>query len=183
MPHERIPTVDECYRLIRKYNMLPNIIEHSRQVMLVSLAMVDKLKDGAVINRDIVIAAALLHDITKTRSLETKEPHDLSGGILLRELGFDKIASIVEEHVVLKNFEPDGPLEEKEIVYYADKRVMHDQVVSSKDRVADLLERYGKTPEIKEMIIKNSGMLMEIEKKIACFISVDIDEAIANMKQ
>ena len=113
-----------------KYCMLPNIIAHSRQVMRVSLVIIDNLKNGVSINRNLVIAAALLHDITKTRSLETREPHDQSGGELLRELGFPRVGEIVEQHVILLDFNPQEKLEEREIINYADKRVMHDRVVS-----------------------------------------------------
>ena len=47
------------------------------------------------------MAAALLHDITKTISFETKEHHDESGGELLRELGFASVGEIVKQHVIL----------------------------------------------------------------------------------
>jgi uncharacterized protein len=55
------------------------------------------------VNRDLVVATALLHDITKTRSLVTKERHDTSGGALVRELGFPRIAEIVEQRVIIQN--------------------------------------------------------------------------------
>ena len=77
---DRIPSPEECDELMAKYSMLPNIVAHSRQVMRVSLAITDNVKKGVAINRDMIIAAALLHDITKTRSLKTREPHDQSGG-------------------------------------------------------------------------------------------------------
>jgi uncharacterized protein len=91
---DRIPSLKECDELMAKYCMLPNIIAHSRQVMRVSLVITDNLKNGLSINRNLIMAAALLHDITKTRALETREPHDQSGGELLRELGFARIGEI-----------------------------------------------------------------------------------------
>jgi len=60
----RIPSRLECDELMARYYMLPNIVKHSIQVMNVSLAITDNLKNGMPINRDLVIAAALLHDIT-----------------------------------------------------------------------------------------------------------------------
>lgn len=170
--------MEECQRLMVQYSMRPNIVEHSLQVMNVSLAITDNLKNRAIINRDMVVAAALLHDITKTRSLETRERHDLSGGMLLRELGFISIASIVEQHVDFKNFNAKGKLEEREIVFYADKRVMHDRIVSTKEREADLLQRYGVNEERRSMILKLMSMVHAIEKKIAGFMKENIDNAI-----
>ena len=147
-----------------------------------ALAITDNLKNGVEVNRDLVIAAALLHDITKTRSLKTKERHDLSGGELLREMGFTSIAGIVEHHVVFQNFNPQGRLEEWEIIYYADKRVMHDKIVTIDDRVHDLLQRYGNSEEIESLIIQNKNLVFAVESKIASFMRVDINRAIAEMK-
>ena len=125
-PSDRIPSLAECHSLMAEQAMLPNIAEHSRQVMRVSMTIADHLGNPSAVNRSAVMAAALLHDITKTRSLKTRERHDLSGGALLRELGFPRIAEIIEQHVYLTSFDRAGCLEEREIVFYADKRVMHD---------------------------------------------------------
>ena len=94
---DRIPTRGECEELMKRYSMLPHIVDHSLQVMRVSMALAVNLKSGVSINHDMVVSAALLHDITKTRSLTTKERHDISGGALLRELGFNCLAIIVEQ--------------------------------------------------------------------------------------
>ena len=180
---DRIPSQEECDKLMAKYSMLPNIVAHSQQVMRVSLAITDNLKNGVSINRDLVMAAALLHDITKTRSLKTREPHDQSGGELLRELGFASIGEIVKQHVILLDFNPKGRLEEREIINYADKRVMHDRIVSLTERVQDLIQRYGATEEIKSRIKQNESLVIAIEKKIAGFIAIDLDIAIQRIQR
>jgi len=175
---DRIPSQKECDELMAKYCMLPNIIAHSRQVMRVALMITDNLKNGVSINRDLVMGAALLHDITKTRSLETREPHDQSGGELLRELGFARIGEIVKQHVILLDFNPQERLEEREIINYADKRVMHDRIVSLAERLEDLIQRYGTTEEIKNLIRQNESQVFAVEKKIADSLAVDLDSAI-----
>jgi len=180
---DRIPSPEECDELMARYSMLPNIIAHSRQVMNVSLAIADNVRQGVDINRDIIIAAALLHDITKTRSLKTKEPHDRSGGELLRELGFVSVGKIVEQHVILLDFDPKARLKESEIINYADKRVMHDRIVSLTERVQDLIQRYGVTEEIKNRIQKNEIQVIAIEKKIAASIAIDLDAAIRGIQR
>ena len=137
---------------------------------------------GVLQSLSLDLAAALLHDITKTRSLETNERHDLSGGELLREMGFTSIAEIVEQHVVLQNLNPQGRLEEREIIYYADKRVMHDKIVSIDERVHDLLQRYGNGEEIRSLICQNKNLILTVESKIASFMKTDINHAIEGMK-
>jgi putative nucleotidyltransferase with HDIG domain len=175
---DRIPTQTQCEELMAEHSMLPNIVLHSKQVMRVSIAITDNLKDGISINRDIVIAAALLHDITKTRSLETRERHAVSGGALLRELGFRRVAGIVEQHVILRNLNLEGKLEEVEIVYYADKRVMHDKIVTIDERVHDLIKRYSTGEEIRDQILKNKVQVLAVERKIAGFMKMDIQDAL-----
>lgn len=172
--NDRIPSRAECGELMAKYSMLPNIIDHSLQVMNVSLAIVDNLQRGVLLNRALVIAAALLHDITKTQSLTTRENHAVSGGMLLRDLGLSRTAEIVEQHVRIKNLNVQGPLEEKEIVFYADKRVCHDTIVTLEERVQDLLKRYATTEEIRDQILRNKTQALVVERKIAGFLEVDI---------
>ena len=175
---DKIPGRTECEELMARYLMLPHIVEHSRQVMRVALAVTDHLKPGVSVNRDLVMAAALLHDITKTRSLKTREKHAASGGALVRKLGFLSVADIVEQHVIIRGLNPGGGIEEKEIVYYADKRVMHDTIVSIEERVRDLVIRYGKTEEIREQIFRNQKQMLVVEQKIAAFMKTTMHNAL-----
>jgi len=179
---DRIPSREECNELMVHHAMQPNIVEHSIQVMNVSLAITDNLKNGAAVNRDLIIAAALLHDITKTRSLKTDERHDISGGELLREMGFTSTAEIVEQHIVFQNLHPQGRLEEREIIYYADKRVTHDKIVTIEERVHYLIQRYGNTEEIRSRILQNKNLVLAVESKIASFMNIDITHAIEEIK-
>ncbi|HVO68148.1 MAG TPA: HDIG domain-containing protein [Syntrophales bacterium] len=177
-----IPSREECEKLMVQHSMRPNIVEHSIQVMNVSLAITDNLKNGVSLNRDLVTAGALLHDITKTRSLETNERHDISGGEFLREMGFTSVAEIVEQHIIFKNFNPQGRLEEREIIFYADKRVNHDKIVTIDERVHYLIQRYGDTEEIRSHILRNKNLVLAVERKITDFMKIDINRAIEEIK-
>lgn len=181
MDEDRIPSEEECYEIIETYDMLPNILEHSKEVMRVALAITDNTKNGVYINRKLVIAASLLHDITKTVSLNTKEPHDITGAQLMRNLGFTGIAQIVEEHVIIRNFDPRSNLEEREIVYYADKRVMHTSIVSVEERIDDIIVRYGSTPERINLINQNKELILRVERKINGFLIKDINQIIRDL--
>lgn len=176
------PTEDECFRLIKEYKMLPNIVQHSIQVKNVSIAIYKHLVRPVCISPDLLIAAALLHDIAKTNSLINDEVrHDVTGGEILRSLGYEEIAIIVENHVVFNGFDPDGPLTEKEIIYYADKRVMHDKIVNIDTRVDDLVERYGRDERIKKLILENKKFIITLEKKIQSRMNTGIDTALTEI--
>jgi uncharacterized protein len=177
MPFHKIPTIEECYRIMQD-RMPQHIIEHSEQVMRVAASITSDLKDSVNINKSLILAASLLHDITKNESIATHEKHDLTGGAYIRELGYNSVAEIIEEHVELKEYIPDSDLKEKEIVFYADKRVTHTKIVTVEERILDLLIRYGKTEEIRQHILKNKEMIMNIEKKINSFLKNDLNTVI-----
>jgi uncharacterized protein len=180
---ERIPTEQECLELQRDFGMLPNIAEHSRQVMNVSLAIYENLHDRSIVDRDLVIAGALLHDIAKTRSIETgNRRHDLLGAEMMRELGFESIAVAVESHVIMEHYNHEGPLEMREIVFYADKRVMHDAIVSVDDRVDDLVKRYGINEMIRTMIRENKEFVLMVERKIQRFMRDELETVIRGIR-
>ena len=160
-----IPNRNTCLKMMDSYQMLPHIKNHSIRVADVALLISRELnKNGSNFNLDIIEAAALLHDITKTRSLETGENHSISGGNLLRELGHQRIAEIVEQHVLPDKIE--GAVSEEEVVCYADKRVLHDKVVSLEERFDYLVERYGKNDKSITFINETRRKLLIIEKRI-----------------
>ena len=163
----RIPSKKECYRLICESNMMEHIVVHSLQVCRVSLMIVDHIDiEGTALNRDLVQASAILHDITKTRSFQTKESHDKTGAKFLSELGYPEVGNIVRQHVVLDEyFLPEFPTE-AEIVNYSDKRVLHDQVVSLKERENYILERYGTEPIYRQRIRMLWRQTEKLEKKL-----------------
>ena len=139
----RVPSKNECFELIRQMDMMDHIVAHSLTVCEVALTLADGLaEENAGLNRDLVQAGALLHDITKTRSFTTRENHAESGGALLVELGYPAVGSIVRQHVKLDAYPENGLFSEAEIVNYADKRVLHDKVVPLDRRMRYIVERY-----------------------------------------
>ncbi len=147
-----IPSEEVCLRIIADMGMLENIVAHCRQVCRVALLLIDRLGLSSL-NRDLIRAAALLHDITKTRSFLTREDHAETGACLLRELGYPEVAEIVGQHVRLVRYSSSRGTTEAEIVNYADKRVLHDRIVPLSERMGYILERYGSAPERKRDIL------------------------------
>jgi uncharacterized protein len=162
-----IPSPEECYGLIREMGMMDHIVDHSEQVCCVAVCLADKLsQEGIDLNFELIRASALLHDITKTRSFRTRENHAETGGKFLRERGFSEVGHIVAQHVKLDTYVVFGSPVEAEIVNYADKRVLHDQIVSLTDRLTYILERYGNGMESRERILGLWGKSKALEKKV-----------------
>jgi hypothetical protein len=56
---------------------------------------------------------------------------------------------------------------EKEIVYYADKRVNHDKIVSLEERLAYLITQYGKGDErLIRRMGRNFDLCKQVENKL-----------------
>ena len=162
-----IPSSKECYGLIREMGMMDHIVDHSEQVCRVAVCLADRLNHkGIDLNLELIRASALLHDITKTRSFRTRENHAETGGKFLQERGFSEVGHVVAQHVKLDTYVASGNPVEAEIVNYADKRVLHDQIVSLRDRLTYILERYGDGMESRERILGLWGKSKELEKKI-----------------
>ena len=148
--HMLIPTRQECYHIMYDMKMMDHIVLHSLQVCRVAMFLADSLE--ADLNMDLVQSAALLHDITKTRSIKTHEDHAQTGKQLVIRLGYTEVGNIVGQHVLLdKSFASDGPTE-ADVVNYADKRVLHDKVATLSQRMDYIMERYGIEPRRREYI-------------------------------
>jgi len=139
-----IPDTPACYELICRAGMMDHIAAHSIRVCQVARCLGERLvARGIVLNLPLINAAALLHDITKTRSFETRENHAQTGEDYLRDLGYPEVGDIVGQHVRLTTYADAGMPTEAEIINYADKRVLHDAVVALSERMAYIVERYG----------------------------------------
>jgi len=155
------PSVSRCLSLMDEFEMLSNIRDHSIMVARTAQALLDGMHPGKVLPpRDLVIAGALLHDIAKTQCIKTSCDHTLVGSAICTELGYPEISDIVREHVILADFLVDrykrGIFSAKEVVYYADKRVLHDQVVSLDIRLEYIIERYGSNNDIHHALIRKN---------------------------
>ena len=148
-------------------HMLEHIVAHSLQVCRVGMCLVDFLeKHGICLDGELVQAATLLHDITKTRSFKTEENHALTGCQHLTGLGFPEVGDLVRQHVRLDDYSEPENLTEAVIINYADKRVLHDQIVSLDERMSYIMERYGREPEHQHRIRLLWEKTKDIEKQI-----------------
>ena len=163
-----IPTEKECYDLMDKYQMLDNVREHSMVVAeIVRVISLGLVNTGVQLSVDKAVAGALLHDIAKTLCLQTGGDHAALGREICVHHHLDEIADIVAEHIWLKSYSLDGEYYEKEIVYYADKRVLHTSVVSLDERMHDIIDRYGRNDSrLRQLVLMNFNICKGIERKL-----------------
>ncbi len=159
----KIPRLKECLHYFDQFAMLENIRQHSVMVAQVAATLHNALAGNPHLQlppREEVVAGALMHDIAKTPCLGTKRSHALHGQKICEELGYPELGEVVAEHVLLKDFcreqYAQGLFSTKELVFYADKRVMHDTVVSLTERQEYIIYRYGKGDRQREKQIRNN---------------------------
>lgn len=154
----------EIARLYQKYETPPRVIRHMRKVAEVA----DQLMDGIPmpgLNRVRVMKACLLHDLCRA-----EKEHARVSAEAIRKEGYPAIAALVAVHhqAAYSEREAQGPLTEAEILFYADKRVQEDVLVSVEERFRESRKKcrspeacakhdamLAKTLKIEEKIIKN----------------------------
>ena len=173
----QIPSRQQCLSLIRQMNMLDHIVVHSFQVCRVAIFLADHMGPGpGSLSRNLVQAAALLHDITKTRSFTTRENHALTGAQFLNQMGYTEVGHIIEQHVRLDSYAASDFPTEVELVNYADKRVLHDRIVSLKERMDYILEKYATGPEYRERLLWLWKKTEELESRLFSYVPFKPEE-------
>ena len=99
------------------------VTAHSRAVARETLRIAGALP--LPLDKALLESAALLHDIARSQPA-----HALLGGQWLRELGYDRAAELVESHHDWEG----GSLDERAVLYIADKCVREDRRVGLKER-------------------------------------------------
>ena len=157
---------------------------------------------GCRINLRLLRQAGLLHDVLKICDFKTPSgtadsqnpnlrrqkvwqkikkqyaglDHVSAGYALLISLGEYKIAEMIKKHrfsSVINEDPRERPLTwEEKILYYADKRVAHDKIVTLRERLDDLNKRYGQHALTKKSY-ENTNEIFRLEKEICRAATLD----------
>jgi hypothetical protein len=162
-----IPGEEACLALLKKYSTPDHIVRHCQMVWEVGQFIGKSLiQENYHLDMPLLMASCLLHDIGKfTCIVSGKKHHDIVGQEILIQEGLPDVGMIVAQHVVLGD-PKDRPVAEEHVVFYADKRVMHDQIVSLESRFIYLNETYGKTPEALDRLSFMKQETIDIESAI-----------------
>lgn len=180
---------DQIEKFYEEWGTPLHVRDHIKQVTNVAMQVAAAyIEAGEIVDLNWLYSSAMLHDIARVcdfreleRSVFKEEITDekwakwvdlrkVHKGIhhadiaakFFRELGYSKTADLVYAHksrVIVEEPELLYSLESK-ILYYADKRVKHDEIVTLKERFRDGRERYGKYDDA-----KTRQLFDEIEKK------------------
>jgi len=165
--NNKVPSRETCLALIKSAKMPEHIMSHSFVGEEVSTIIARLcIERGYELSIELVSAAALLHDIAKAKCIEEHCHHAEVGAEIVRAWGYPQVATIVEEHVSLSMADIIACPTESLIVNYADKRVLHDRVVSLDRRFEYLIERYGTTPQKRNLLNFKWKLYRKLEARL-----------------
>ena len=198
--------------MLAEYHVPPHIVSHSKAVAKLAVFLAQRLNEnGAAVDVTLLEGACLLHDLLRVydfkesdyNSFERNLPEEekakwqrirakykaMTHEDAAYEILKDKhpaLATAIKRHrymVLLDEKEKPDTWEEK-LLYYADKRVMHETIVPLKERLAEGHKRnvlsHGSEAKSKINIAKVDPLIYEMEKEIFDKIRLDPDEVTHN---
>ncbi len=176
--------------LLEEFHVPAHIRRHSEKVAAICRFIGEKI-DG--VDLDLLEKAAMLHDLVRIcdftkwnpQNFPDKHPeeshqkweeirekhkdksHEEAAYEVLAERGEKKVAELIRSHrfQIILEPEPFKTWEEK-ILYYADKRVEHDQIVSLEERLDRGKERNAVTEDQKARSDEARPKIYALEKEI-----------------
>lgn len=169
-----IPTEDEYTAILRKYQVPDNIVAHCRKVAGIAQQLTSMLSAaGCHLNSRLVAAGALLHDLAKT-----KPGHARRGARLLLTAGFPAVAQIVGVHMDLF-FGANDPVDERAVVYLADKLVCKERMVSLDTRLATARQKFANNSGALTAATRRMETAIMIQNRVTSLLGVrDLVEAL-----
>jgi len=205
MKDYNLPTRKECLVILAEYHVPPHIVNHSQTVAKLAVFLAQRLNEnGAAVNVNALEGACLLHDLLRVhdfkesdykrfeRNLPEREkvkwqslrakyksiPHELAAYDILKDK-YPATALTIKRHRYMALLdEKDCPETWKDkLLYYADKRVMHDKIMPLKQRLAEGHKRnihlHGSAAQSKVNTSKVDPLIYEMEKEIFEKIGLD----------
>jgi HD superfamily phosphohydrolase YqeK len=153
----RVPGEAEIDSLLTEAGTPLHIILHQRRVAEVSAGIGELYARRAPLDLELLIAAARLHDILKTRPGHAKK-----GAAFLTKNGFPEVGEVVGGHMDL----PSPASAETKLLYLADKYVNGTKVVSLREREELAREKFSSDREALETALHRMGVAFEIERRL-----------------
>ncbi|MFA5398896.1 MAG: DVU_1551 family NTP transferase [Dehalococcoidia bacterium] len=143
-----VPTAAECEVIMSDIHGVPDaVIAHCKAVASVALLIADKMnRCGFNVDRELLMSAALLHDLAKGRP-----DHAAESARIIRAMGYPTVAGLVETHMDIIPGEGEE-VTAAEVLYLADKLVSSDRVVPLQNRFGRAVDRYGDNAEAADRI-------------------------------
>ncbi|HUU18295.1 MAG TPA: HD domain-containing protein [Sedimentisphaerales bacterium] len=198
MKKSSLPTRKECLAIIEEHHVPPHIVKHSLTVAKLAVFLAQRLKEkGIKLDVNLVDRACLLHDIVRICNIKELDysrfeqpvtaedkakwqqlrekyegvPHEYAAYDILKDK-YPALALTIKKHRyigMLNEKEKPNTWEEK-LVFYADMRVMHDEIVPLEERLTEAHKRnvffYKTEAQSKIVTAKVDPLIYSLETEI-----------------
>ncbi len=197
-----LPTRQECFKLLEEYRVPRHVISHCLVVNKISIYLAKKLLEkGEKINVELVDTASLLHDFLRVCDFKnfdpeffdqeiTEEDRKKWDGLREKYKGYDheiaafdffkdkypELAQTIKMHKYRAIKDIGFENWEEKIVHYADKRVMHDKIVSLAERFEDGHIRNAAKDNSCNDVDDIDNMIYDLEKEIFSKLDITSDD-------
>jgi len=140
-----LPGVAECMELLAGQDAPPPLVAHVQAVAAVAFRLAERLRGlGRKVDPLLAHRGGLVHDLGKVTARRLGRDHGELGAEILRAQGYPQLAGIAGRHLMFTILEPTcAPATwEEKLVFYADKIVEGDRVVTLDERLQALCGRY-----------------------------------------
>lgn len=152
--HE-IPTTGECEAILAGRNLPDAVIRHSRKVAEIAGQIAQALAaTGLSISSELARAGGLLHDLAKGQPNHAKAAADF-----LRACKMPAVANVVAAHTEM---DFAGVIDERAIVYLADKLANSDRLVTLDERFQQSLFRFRDHPDALEAARRHKAVAEQV---------------------
>jgi len=153
--HLNIPDREECWSIIHSALAGETTIQAHLDLVADTALRLGRAV-GTDLNKGLIQAAALLHDIKRK-----EKNHAQAGSRFIKNIGFPQVAGIVAEHMTI---EPGDRITEKEIVYFADKLCKGTQVEA--DYAQRFADKIKQIPKAETQIFQRYEAMQQIQTQI-----------------
>lgn len=205
MRSQTLPSREECIDLLRECHVPVHIVKHSKAVAKLGVFLAQRLLEkDMLVNVDLVERACLLHDIfrvcefalkdfsrfeqpvteeDKARWQEIKERHAGTGhedaACAYLKDAYPLLAQTIRKHryTAIVDKEDRPQTWEEKLVYYADKRAMHDKIVPLLERLDEAHRRNAARRKAADIdsteIARVDAAIVELEAELFAPIGLD----------
>ncbi len=177
---QKHPTKEECMMLWEKYETPAHIRKHCEAVALTACAIAEKLIErGYSLDKDLVYAAGMLHDIVRLA-----KDHEKEGAAIMRQLGYEQEAQIIEVHMHYDPFSPIESVNETDMVCLGDRSVIEDHFVGIDRRYQHIIDkaiRLGR-PEAEPFIIEKKKDVVRFVAELEEVTGMTLEEMAGDIK-
>ena len=174
---ESIPTEEECDAVCSGLKISGQVTAHSRVVAELARTLAVLLnRAGLALDLPLIVAAGRLHDIARGQP-----DHAGAGARLIAEMGYPRVGAVVAKHMDIQSHGPS--LDEADLIYFADKCVEEDRLVSLEERFEKSMSRYADRPHILKKIVRRFDEAKNIGKRIEALLRQPVGDIVRRFER